>query len=120
MTEDILTHNDIENLVNKFYERVKADALLAPQFSHVDWVKHLPIMYNFWSSMMLGDSSYQGNPFQKHTNLPIGQEHFSEWLTLFIQTVDENFKGEKADEIKTRAQNIALVFQHKMGLLNDK
>jgi hemoglobin len=114
---DISTRGDIENLVNRFYERVQADPLLAPRFSLVDWPKHLPIMYNFWSSMMLGEQSYQGNPFQKHANLPIGQEHFTAWLTLFIETVDKNFMGEKADEIKTRAQSIANVFQHKMNLI---
>ncbi len=54
---------------------------------------------------MTGEASYQGNPFQKHVNLPIGKEHFSEWLKLFIQTVDDNFKSEKADEIKNRAQH---------------
>ena len=116
---DINTRADIEQLVNNFYERVKTDPVLAPKFSHVDWVKHLPVMYNFWSSMMLGDQSYQGNPFQKHINLPIGREHFSEWLHLFIQTVDENFAGEKSEEIKTRAQNIAILFQHKLGLLKE-
>lgn len=114
---DILTRRDIKILVNNFYDCVKSDSLLGPQFSHVDWVHHLPVMYNFWSSMMLGDQSYQGNPFQKHINLPIKREHFARWLELFSQTVDENFLGEKAEEIKSRAQSIAGVFQHKMGLM---
>ena len=114
---DIITRKDIERLIDQFYERVKVDPLLAPIFRHVDWVQHLPVMYNFWSSLMLGDQSYQGNPFQKHVNLLIQSEHFDEWLKHFIQTVDENFKGEKADEIKNRALNIAMLFQHKMGLL---
>ena len=114
---DIKKRADIERLVNHFYEKVQADPLLAPSFSHVDWVKHLPVMHSFWSSMMLGEFSYQGNPFQKHASLPIRQEHFSQWLKLFMETVDENFQGEKADEIKERAQSIARVFQHKMGLL---
>ncbi|MDZ7646298.1 MAG: group III truncated hemoglobin [Cytophagales bacterium] len=61
---------EIEILVNRFYDKVKADTLLAPVFAHVDWPHHLPIMYNFWSSMMLGEQSYQGNPFQKHVALP--------------------------------------------------
>jgi hemoglobin len=74
-------------------------------------------MHSFWASMMLGEQSYQGNPFQKHVNLPIGTEHFSEWLKLFIEVVDENFRGEKAEEIKTRAQQIAQVFQYKMNLI---
>ena len=62
---DILTRKDIEILVGKFYERVNANQLLAPRFSHVDWIKHLPIMYNFWSSMMLGDQ---------------GERNFFQWI----------------------------------------
>lgn len=114
---DITSRKDIEILVNRFYEKVQANPLLAPHFSHVNWEKHLPIMHSFWASMMLGEQSYRGNPFQKHVNLSIGREHFAEWLKLFIEVVDENFRGEKAEEIKTRAQQIAQVFQYKMNLI---
>lgn len=66
--------------------------------------------------MLLGEQRYTGNPFQKHRTLPIEARHFDQWLKLFIETVDENFEGEKAEEIKMRAQSIARIFQHKMGL----
>ncbi len=117
MQKDIETRTDIELMVNQFYNKVNQDALLAQMFSHVDWLHHLPIMYNFWSSMLLGDQSYQGNPFQKHIHLAINSTHFNRWLELFTQTVDENFVGFKAEEMKSRAQSIAGVFQHKMGVL---
>jgi hemoglobin len=112
----IETRSDIEILVNKFYDKVKIDALLAPVFAHVDWPHHLPIMYNFWSSMLLGDQSYQGNPFHKHVPLPLQAQHFDQWLNLFEATVDENFEGDRAQEVKDRARSIARVFQHKLGL----
>jgi hemoglobin len=114
--KDITSRKDIELLVDKFYGRVKKDNLLAPIFEHVDWPNHLPTMYNFWASMILGEQSYQGNPLQKHLPLAIGRSHFSQWLLLFEQTVDENFEGRSADEVKSRAQTIAQVFQHKMGI----
>jgi hemoglobin len=114
---DILTRNEIEILVDRFYEKVNRDKLLAPVFSHVDWPHHLPIMYNFWSSMLLGDQTYRGNPLQKHLQLPIDKSHFSQWLELFKETVDENFEGDKAKEVKMRAQSIAGIFQVKMGLI---
>jgi hemoglobin len=66
--------------------------------------------------MILGEQSYQGNPFQKHLPLNIDHKHFAEWLTLFCETVDENFQGKTAEEIKARAQSIAKVFQYKMGI----
>ncbi len=117
MKTDITTRDDIKTLVDKFYEKVQADELLAPVFSHVDWPHHLPIMYNFWSSMMLGDQSYRGNPFQKHLPLPIETQHFSQWLKLFRETVENNFAGERADEILMRAESIAGIFQMRMGLI---
>lgn len=107
---------DIIHLVDSFYEKVRKDELLAPVFAHLDWPKHMPIMYNFWASMIFGEGSYQGNPFQKHMALKIDGSHFTRWLTLFHQTVDENFEGENALEIKSRAENIARLFQHRLGL----
>lgn len=114
---ELNTRVNIELLVNSFYEKVKTDELLAPIFAHVNWPAHLPVMYNFWSSMLLGDQSYQGNPFQKHSGLPISSHHFDRWLLLFIQTVDEHFVGVNAEEVKARAKQIASVFQFKMGLV---
>lgn len=114
---DIQTRQEVELLVKLFYEKVKSDSLLAPVFSHVDWPQHLPTMYNFWSSMLLGDGSYNGNPMTSHLKLKIDHSHFEQWLKLFQATVDENFKGEKANEAKMRAESIAGMIQYKMNLL---
>jgi len=116
--KDITERKDIIELVDRFYDKVKIDELLGPVFAHLDWPKHMPTMYNFWSSMMLGDMSYEGNPFQKHLNLQIDAKHFTRWLELFRKTVDELFEGPRAVEIKNRAQSIAGVFQYKLGLMN--
>ena len=113
---DIKSRADIEHLVNEFYAKVKADQLLAPVFANVNWPHHLPIMYNFWSSVLLGDLSYSGNPLAKHMALDINKDHFSKWLELFTATVDENFLGFNATEAKSRALTIANLFQYKMGL----
>lgn len=117
MTSDIKNREDIQVLVNEFYAKVQDDPLLEPVFTHVDWPHHLPIMYNFWSAMLLGDQSYSGNPLQKHLPLPIQRQHFQQWLKLFKETVDENFSGEKAEEVKMRAESIAGIFQIRMGLV---
>ena len=114
---DITDRNDVKTLVDRFYEKVNADDVLAPVFAHVDWPHHLPIMYSFWSSMLLGEQSYRGNPLQNHLGLPVSSQHFQRWLHLFNQTIDENFHGEKADEVKMRAHSIAGIFQLKMGLI---
>ena len=115
--KDITNRDDIKLLVDRFYDQVKGDPTIGPIFAHVDWPHHLPIMYNFWSTMLLGDQSYMGNPFQKHLPLPLKAGHFQQWLKLFIRTVDENFEGQKAEEVKMRANSIAGIFQHRMGLI---
>jgi hemoglobin len=114
--KNIEHRQDIQVLVDNFYEKVKVDELLGPVFAGLDWPHHLPTMYNFWSSMLLGDQSYRGNPFEKHVRLAITSEHFTRWLQLFKATVDEFFIGEKAEEAKMRADSIAGIFQLKMGL----
>src|SRR5687768_7205112 len=93
---DILDREDVNRLITSFYDKVRKDELLAPVFSHVDWEHHTPVIIDFWCMILLGDQTYRGNPFQKHVMLPIGREHFSRWLSLFFQTIDENFSGEKA------------------------
>jgi hemoglobin len=39
--------------------------------------------------------------------------HFNRWNTLFNETVDALFKGEKAEEIKKRAMNISKAMMDK-------
>lgn len=114
---DIKTRADVKLLVDSFYDKVKADALLGPVFAHVNWPHHLPVMYNFWSSVLFGDMTYSGNPLAKHLHLKIGKEHFVRWLELFMATVNENFEGFNASEAKSRARTVADLFQFKMGLM---
>jgi hemoglobin len=115
--KDIQTRKDVEKMVFTFYELVKADKLLAPAFENVYWPHHLPVMYNFWSSMLLGDMSYSGSPLAKHMDLVISSTHFDQWLKLFNENINAQFEGPVATEAKTRAKTIANVFQHKMGLM---
>jgi len=117
MKKEIVSRDDIELLITEFYKKVRQDEKLAPVFAHVDWDHHTPVIINFWSSLLLGDESYQGNPFQKHIQLPIDQRHFERWLALFKQTLQENFQGEKANEAMDRANNIAKMFQFRLGLI---
>ena len=114
---DLSTEADIVKLVYTFYARVNADALLRPVFNdvaQVDWATHLPTMYDFWSSVLLGTSRYKGRPFAKHFPLPITSEHFKQWLALFHASVDELFEGPKATDAKARAQSIGAMFEHRM------
>lgn len=117
--KDIQSREDVIRLVDSFYDKVRADAVLAPVFEEAigdDWSHHLPIMYNFWSTLLLGDMSYHGNPFKKHIPLPLRKDHFAQWLKLFFETLDSMFEGPVAADAKNRAASIAVIFQHRLNV----
>jgi hemoglobin len=115
---DIQSSADIRLLVDSFYSKARQDELLAPIFDHAisNWEHHLPIMYQFWERLLLGSTDYNGNPFSKHLDLSLESEHFTRWLEIFNQTLDENFSGAKTEETKRLANNIAGSFQLRMGI----
>jgi hemoglobin len=118
---DIATQEDVVIFVDRFYDLVVRDELLAPIFvdiAAVDFDEHLPKMYSFWSSILLGAGTYHGAPFPVHAALRqhITPGHFERWLQLFEQTIDTHFRGDMAEAAKQRARNIAMVFQAKLGM----
>jgi hemoglobin len=121
MKTDLTSRRDTESLVNAFYGRVRQHVLLGPIFdevAQVNWQVHLPKMYSFWSSILLGEGSYHGNAMQPHLALsrktPLTSREFSEWRRLFDETVDELFEGPVAEEAKSRAAQIAGLMQRKV------
>ncbi|GAB3202573.1 hemoglobin [Pontibacter aydingkolensis] len=123
MKRDLENEEDIKLLVNTFYDAVNQDELLSPVFNgfaKVNWDTHLPLMYTFWSTVLLGSMAYKGQPFPKHVSLPIERHHFSRWVELFTKTIDKLFEGDKAAEAKQKAISIAQVFQMKMGMIDTR
>lgn len=117
MSREITTLDDIKLLVNTFYSRVQKDELIGPVFNEKiqdRWEEHLQKMYTFWQTLMLDEQTYFGRPFPPHANLPVKKEHFDRWILIFSQTVDELFEGEKTDEIKWRASQMAKMFHSKI------
>ncbi len=111
--KDLLNLDDIRNLVDSFYGKVRSDELLAPIFNERiqdRWPVHLEKMYRFWQTVLLGEHTYTGSPFPPHASLPVDKSHFEQWLKLFRQTLDEQFSGEKAKEAKWRADKMAEMF----------
>ena len=111
---DIKDRQDIEYLVDTFYKKVLKDELISNFFTEVvvlDWELHIPIMYDFWESMVFGKAKYKGNPMLKHIELDrkrkLRPEHFERWLQLWEVTIAELFNGEKADEALSKARQIA-------------
>ena len=120
MKKDIATRNDIEFMVNSFYEKVQKNNDLNNVFNNVakiNWEHHLPKMYAFWESVIFGEANYKGNPLAAHKNLhqkfPFTPQLFNDWLTIFIENVDANFEGDGALKAKNSARSIAIVLQTK-------
>lgn len=99
----------IERLVRRFYEHVRADAVLGPIFAAriTDWEPHLARMCAFWSSVVLATGRYQGQPMPAHAALPVDARHFDRWLELFEATANELFQPPTAELFITRARRIA-------------
>src|SRR4051812_43076564 len=83
---DITTEAHIKILVDSFYQKVNADTLLSPIFNdvaRVDWQTHLPLLCQFWSTLLFRTNTYDGRPWPKHALLPVKAEHFARWISLF-------------------------------------
>lgn len=122
MKKDITSRKDIELLVNEFYKKVKDDELIGFIFTDVakvNWEKHLAVMYDFFENMLFYTGPYTGNPMELHKHVnklyPLTEVHFKRWNQLFGKTVDELFKGEIANLVKTRALSISAVMQMKIA-----
>ena len=113
--------NAIEYLVNEFYKKVKADELLGPIFNNEEnfsWDEHIPVLINFWDSVLLGTASYRGNTMQKHLDLnkrtPLTSAHFDQWKKLFYETLDTFFEGPEIGIAKKRVESMAGLMQYKI------
>jgi hemoglobin len=117
MRADIKTRADIDRLMHVFYERAMTDPVIGYIFTdiaHLDLDHHLPIIGDFWESLLFGTQSYAKhgrNPLQVHKELhaksELSEQHFERWLEIFTATVDDLFEGELADHLKIRARAIA-------------
>lgn len=113
---DITGLNDIILFVDDFYKKVGDDDLIGPVFNGVirNWQPHLERMYAFWNAVLFGVAGFKGNPFARHAPLSIEESHFSRWLELFNQTINDHFSGEIAELTKVKAKLMAELFLSKL------
>ncbi|GGX95550.1 group III truncated hemoglobin [Streptomyces fructofermentans] len=111
---DLADRDDVSLLVTEFYRRAFADPLIGPLFTdiaHMDLPAHLPVMCDFWETVLFRAGLYRRNALQVHVQLhrlaPLEAQHFSRWLSLWSGTVDDLFTGEKAELAKRQAERIA-------------
>jgi hemoglobin len=106
----------VSGLVDSFYARVRADAALGPIFERAigdRWEAHLARMKAFWASVALNAGAYSGRPVPVHQRLEgVSPAHFSRWLALFRETLEETGPSAEAVEyFMLRAERIAASLQ---------
>jgi hemoglobin len=123
---DIQTRADIENFIQSFYKKVIVDETVGIIFIKIfpiNWEKHIPLIVDFWETILLDNPLYQKNAMAVHFDInnifPLQKKHFDAWLYLFNNTLDEIFEGTKTTLAKKRAEGIAKVMLLKMGEENN-
>ena len=115
---DIETREDIVLMVDTFYQKVQQDELIGPIFNSriapEAWPAHLDRMYTFWTTILLNQPGYSGQPFEKHRDMPIHAAHFERWVSMFKALVDSLFEGPIANEAKYRAELMGHLFLAKL------
>lgn len=115
---DIETRADIDELVGAFYDKAMRDEMIGYLFTEVariDLAAHLPVIADFWEMILFRTINFQEkygrSPMATHGALnekePLRRAHFTRWLRLFAETVDERFNGPTAELAKMRAVSIA-------------
>ena len=122
MMKDIENRNDIVKVLRSFYQKAMPDGLIGHFFTEVvqlDIEEHVPVIADFWEAVLFDRTTYRKNVMEVHRNIDqisaIKKEHLDHWVQLFVQTVDENFKGTKAQLAKERAQSIATLMNFKFN-----
>ena len=118
---DIATREDIIHLLQAFYHKALQDNVIGFFFTQVvplNMQEHIPLIADFWESILLDNPAYKGDPMQVHRHIhqlhAFEHRHFDRWVQLFCSTVDELFSGSVAEKAKQRATSIATVMKIKI------
>jgi hemoglobin len=120
--KDIETRGDIEKFLLNFYEDVKADDTIGIIFTKIvpmNWEHHIPLITDFWESILLDNPVYKKNAMEVHYQLnkifPLKEEHFRAWLNIFTRIIDRMYEGPVTELAKKRAASIAALMLYKMS-----
>ena len=124
MKQDITSRADIMRLMETFYDRLLADPSISYLFTDVagiDMAEHIPIIADFWESVLFQADTYHRNAMKPHMVLhgksPLTKAHFDTWLGHFRSVVEDMFAGEKAFQAIERATSISTLMQIKIKQL---
>ena len=112
-----LEDSDLDPLLEAFYATIARDPLLGPYFIDLDMRAHMPRIVAFWSTILFHTGRYSDNAFRPHLTMPgLTAAHFTRWVAMLEQTVDDRFAGPTAERMKDYAQRIAASMQLRLGI----
>ena len=127
MKSDIQDRSDIRKLVTAFYERL----LKEEDFRHiflevmqVDILAHIDRLMDFWESTLFQAGKYKGDTVEAHLEVHhqhrLNAGHFSKWLEIFNETVNDLFEGRIATQAKQKASALATIIRLKIDKLEQR
>jgi hemoglobin len=119
---EITNKGDVEWVVREQYRKLLEDPFTASVFSHLNLEEHLPKIFIFWCFVLDIDAAgnpYRGSAFEPHTNLGLTAKHFELWLQYLHRSIQEKYTGANAEKWINKSNELGIMFQYKMGLLND-
>lgn len=121
MARDLASRADVEALLWRFYGQVLVDDVLADPFAEVrakGLAAHIPVMCDFWETVLFRAGLYRGSALQAHRHLhdqnPLSAKHFVRWLALWNTTVDQMYRGSVAEHAKLQAARIAMSMHRRL------
>jgi hemoglobin len=121
--KDIETREDILLIVREFYDKLLADDKISFFFTKITSIDkhlegHLETLTTFWEQSLFLKGGYSNNMFQIHKNVheksALKKEHYDIWLMHLNNSIDCNFEGKYAEQMKTQALSMATVLQIKL------
>lgn len=107
--------------MQNFYAKLFSDPIVSVFFTKVkpvDLTTHLPIICDFWDTVLFQAGSYKRNALMTHKNLNslkrLEKIHFERWLYLFNAELDKEFSGPNCNKMKEKAEQIAQIIQAKL------
>jgi hemoglobin len=120
--KDIASRADLEQVLLAFYKKAFDDPLIGRFFTDVvplDLETHIPLIADFWETVVFNTRGYRKNVMEVHRHIhelsPIRKEHLDRWVRIFTGTIDELFRGDKAELMKQRAASVATLMDIKLN-----
>jgi hemoglobin len=66
---EMITNDSVQKMVDTFYNSLRQNSILGPVFERAlpsSWDAHIALITEFWSIILLGSHSFQGNILAKH------------------------------------------------------